>query len=59
MPIYTLPNGKKYNIPEDQTNAFLNKFPSAVIEQEVKLPPTVQGAIVGSDVAPVNMDLGS
>jgi hypothetical protein len=57
MPIYTLPNGKKYNIPEDQTNAFLNKFPSAVIEQEVKLPPTVQGAIVGSDVAPVNMDL--
>lgn len=57
MPIYTLPNGKKYNIPKDQIDPFLNKFPNAVIEQEVKLPPTVQGAIVGSDVAPKNMDL--
>ena len=57
MPIYTLPNGKRYNIPEDKVNTFLNKFPSAITEQEVKMPPTVPGAIVGSDVAPVNMDL--
>jgi len=57
MPIYTLPNGKKYNIPKEKESQFISEYPNAIIEQKVKLSPIVQGAIVGSDIAPVNMDL--
>jgi len=60
MPIYTLPNGKKYNIPEDKVNTFLNKFPEAKIDSLGKITPPQEdqmGALAEVNVAPTNMDL--
>lgn len=39
MPIYILPTGEKYNIPEEKVNSFLQKYPNAVIETLGKITP--------------------
>ena len=61
MPIYTLPNGVKYDIPEDKINRFLEKFPEAIVDSLGKINPlqiTQTGAVAKESAPTEILDMG-
>jgi len=61
MLTYILPSGEIYDIPPEKEQEFLQKFPTAKLQDSNlgKTSPTIPGAVVEETAAPINTDFKS